>query len=338
MKGKIMQTELLLQQLFDKKTLNQPQTEMLFTAIVRGQLSNEQLTAVLITFKLRGETVEEISGAVSALQANAQPFPTPDYPFADIVGTGGNGTNTINISTASAIVAAACGLKVAKHGNRSVSSQTGSSDLLTELGINLTMSAKQARQALDDIGLCFLFAPQYHLGFKHATPVRQALKTRTIFNILGPLINPAKPKRQLLGVYSPDLIQLYAETVARLEHEHTLIVHGEGVDEIALHGRTEVAEVRNGKIERYYLTPQDFGFQPQSLEKLRGGSPQENAQIISALLQGKGEVAHRHAVAMNTAMLMKLFGYADLKQSAEQVLAVLASGKAFEILTKLTQY
>ncbi|HDR1416327.1 TPA: anthranilate phosphoribosyltransferase [Pasteurella multocida] len=333
-----MQTEQLLHQLFEKKALNQQQTEFLFTAIVRGQLDNSQLSAALIALKLRGETPEEISGAVTALQADAESFPIPDYPFADIVGTGGDGANTINISTASAIVAASYGLKVAKHGNRSVSSQTGASDLLTALGVNVHISAHKARQALDEIGLCFLFAPQYHLGFQHAIPVRQALKTRTIFNILGPLINPAKPKRQLLGVYSSDLIQPYAETVARLGHEHSVVVHGSGLDEIALHGVTEVAEIKAGQIECYTLTPQDFGFQPQPLETLRGGKPSENAQILTALLQGKGKLAHQQAVAMNSAMLMTLFGYPNLKQNAQAIMDIIATGKPFETLQQLTQY
>ena len=188
-----MQFEQILSELFDNKALTREQAATLFGAIVKGELSGEQLAGALIALKLRGETVDEISGAVTALQQAAEPFPTPSYPFADIVGTGGDGANTINISTTSAIVGASLGLKIAKHGNRSVSSKTGASDLLTSLGVNISMSPEAARKALDEIGLCFIFAQKYHLGFKHAVPVRQALKTRTIFNILGPLINPAKP-------------------------------------------------------------------------------------------------------------------------------------------------
>lgn len=333
-----MQIEQILALLFDKKTLSETQSSTLFSAIVKGELSAEQLAGALIALKLRGETIEEITGAVTALLAAAQPFPSPDYPFADIVGTGGDGANTINISTASAIVAASLGLKIAKHGNRNVSGLTGASDLLSALGVNITMSAETARKALDDIGLAFIFAQQYHLGFKHAVPVRQALKTRTIFNILGPLINPAKPKRQLLGVYSPDLLRPYAETCARLGHQHSIVVHGCGLDEVAIHGQTQVAELRDGKIDYYSLSPYDFGFEPQPLETLRGGEPAENAKILTALLQGKGKKEHAQAVAMNTALLMKLFGYEDLKQNAEQVLDRLANGKAFETLEKLTQY
>ena len=333
-----MQFEQILSELFDNKALTLEQAATLFGAIVKGELSGEQLAGALIALKLRGETVDEISGAVTALQQAAEPFPTPDYSFADIVGTGGDGANTINISTTSAIVGASLGLKIAKHGNRSVSSKTGASDLLTILGVDISMSPKSARKALDEIGLCFIFAQKYHLGFKHAVPVRQALKTRTIFNILGPLINPAKPKRQLLGVYSPELIDIYAKTVAQLGHEHTIIVHGSGLDEAAIHGATEVAEVRNGEIERYTLTPQDFGFQVKPLESLRGGEPTENAQMITALLQGKGKAEHNQAVAMNTALLLKLFGQEDIKDNAQRVLNVIAQGKPFETLQKLTTY
>ncbi|PJG84038.1 anthranilate phosphoribosyltransferase [Caviibacterium pharyngocola] len=333
-----MQIDQLLGLLFDKKTLTQEQAQSLFTAVVQGELSNEQLAGALIALKLRGETPEEISGAVNAVIANAQPFPTPNYAFADIVGTGGDNADTINISTASAITAAACGIKVAKHGNRSVSSKSGASDVLTALGVRINMDADTARRALDEINLCFLWAQQYHPGFKHAVPVRQALKTRTIFNILGPLCNPARPKHQLLGVYSPDLIQPYAETVARLGHKHTIIVHGAGLDEVAIHGKTDVAEVRDGKIERYTLSPYDFGFEPQPLESLRGGDPQENARMITALLQGNGKPEHTQAVAMNTALLLKLFGNEDLKHNAEKVLNLLATGKAYDTLTALTRY
>ena len=333
-----MQFEQILSELFDNKALTREQAATLFGAIVKGELSGEQLAGALIALKLRGETVDEISGAVTALQQAAEPFPTPDYSFADIVGTGGDGANTINISTTSAIVGASLGLKIAKHGNRSVSTKTGASDLLTTLGVDISMSPESARKALDEIGLCFIFAQKYHLGFKHAVPVRQALKTRTIFNILGPLINPAKPKRQLLGVYSPELIDIYAKTVAQLGHEHTIIVHGSGLDEVAIHSATEVAEVRNGEIERYTLTPQDFGFQVKPLESLRGGEPTENAQMITALLQGKGKAEHNQAVAMNTALLLKLFGQEDIKQNAQWVLDVIAQGKPFETLQKLTTY
>ncbi|WP_118867155.1 anthranilate phosphoribosyltransferase [Haemophilus haemolyticus] len=333
-----MQHNQLLEQLYSGHSLSTSESTALFNAVIQGELSNEQIAAMLIALKVRGANTEEITGAVAASLQNAKAFPHPDYPFADIVGTGGDGQNTINISTASAIVAASMGAKMAKHGNRSVSSKSGASDVLTALGVNVNVTPEQARQALDEIGVCFLFAQQYHSGFRHVAPVRAALKTRTIFNILGPLINPARPTYHLLGVYAPELVKTYAETAVALEHQHSFVVHGSGLDEVALHGETQVAEIKNGKIEYFTLTPEDFGLKAQSLESLRGGEPQENAQMLTALLQGKGKAEHANAVAANTALLLKLFGHDDLKQNVQNVLAHLASGKAFETLQKLTTY
>ena len=333
-----MQTAQLLEQLYNGKTLNKEESAVTFNAIMQGELNNEQIAAMLIALKVRGATIEELSGAVSASLQNAKSFPRPGYPFADIVGTGGDGQNTINISTASAIVAASMGAKVAKHGNRSVSSKSGASDVLTALGVNVNVAPEQARQALDDIGVCFLFAQQYHSGFKHVAPVRAALKTRTLFNILGPLINPARPTYHLLGVYAPELVKTYAETAVALGHQHTFVVHGAGLDEVAVHGETQVAEIKNGKIDYFTLTPEDFGLKTQYLESLRGGEPQENAQYLTALLQGKGKAEHANAVAANVALLLKLFGHDDLKQNVQNVLAHLASGNAFDTLQHLTKY
>ena len=333
-----MQHNQLLEQLYSGHSLSTSESTALFNAVIQGELSNEQIAAMLIALKVRGANTEEITGAVAASLQNAKAFPHPNYSFADIVGTGGDGQNTINISTASAIVAASMGAKVAKHGNRSVSSKSGASDVLTALGVNVNVTPEQARQALDEIGVCFLFAQQYHSGFRHVAPVRAALKTRTIFNILGPLINPARPTYHLLGVYAPELVKTYAETAVALGHQHSFVVHGSGLDEVALHGETQVAEIKNGKIEYFTLTPEDFGLKAQSLESLRGGEPQENAQMLTALLQGKGKAEHAKAVAANTALLLKLFGHDDLKQNVQNVLAHLASGKAFETLQKLTTY
>lgn len=333
-----MSVEGMLDKLFNQHTLSQTESHQLFDHIMQGKLLPEQIAGALIALKLRGETVDEISGAVTATLENAQPFPTPNYPFADIVGTGGDGQNTINISTASSIVAASMGFPIAKHGSRGVSSKSGASDVLSALGIHVAMSAETARKALDELGLCFLFAPHYHAGFKHAAPVRQALKTRTIFNLLGPLVNPARPKHQLLGVYAPELLTVYAETVAALGHQHTIVVHGSGLDEVAVHGETRIAEIQAGNIRYYTLNPSDFRVETHSLDALRGGKPSENAAHLTALLQGKGNTAHIDAVAVNVAMLMRLFGHADLKANVAQVKSILTSGKPFETLTKLSQY
>ncbi|ACS85724.1 anthranilate phosphoribosyltransferase [Musicola paradisiaca Ech703] len=319
-----------LEKLYRAETLSKQESHHLFSAIIHGELEPTQLAAALISMKVRGEHPDEIAGAASALLEDAKPFPRPDYPFADIVGTGGDGSNSINISTASAFVAAACGLNVAKHGNRGVSSRSGSSDLLAAFGIKLDMPAETARQALDDLGVCFLFAPQYHTGFRHAMPVRQQLKTRTVFNVLGPLINPARPPLALIGVYSPTLVQPIAETLRVLGYQRAAVVHGGGMDEVAIHAPTQVAELRDGHIENYTLTHRDFGLDSFSLDALRGGAPEENRDILARLLQGKGQPAHNAAVAANVALLLKLFGNENLQHNAQQALEVIHSGRAYQ--------
>ncbi|AJJ12048.1 anthranilate phosphoribosyltransferase [Yersinia rohdei] len=331
----LLPKELLLEKLFRAESLTQQESQQLFAAIVRGELEASQLAAALISMKVRGETPAEIAGAAQALLADAQPFPRPDYLFADIVGTGGDGTNSINISTASAFVAASCGVKVAKHGNRSVSSRSGSSDLLAAFGIRLDMSAEQSRQALDELGVCFLFAPQYHTGFRHAMPVRQQLKTRTLFNVLGPLINPARPPLALIGVYSPELVLPIAQTLKVLGYQRAAVVHGGGMDEVAIHAPTQVAELNNGNIDSYELTPEDFGLNRYPLSALQGGAPQENRDILARLLQGKGEAAPAAAVAANVALLLKLHGQENLRHNAQQALEMIHSGQAFSRVTAL---
>ncbi|PHZ26119.1 anthranilate phosphoribosyltransferase [Yersinia bercovieri] len=327
--------QILLEKLFRAESLSQQQSQQLFAAIVRGELEASQLAAALISMKVRGETPDEIAGAAQALLADAQPFPRPDYLFADIVGTGGDGTNSINISTASAFVAASCGVKVAKHGNRSVSSRSGSSDLLAAFGIRLDMSAEQSRLALDELGVCFLFAPQYHSGFRHAMPVRQQLKTRTLFNVLGPLINPARPPLALIGVYSPELVLPIAQTLKVLGYQRAAVVHGGGMDEVAIHAPTQVAELNNGNIESYEVAPEDFGLGRYPLSALQGGAPEENRDILARLLQGKGEAAQAAAVAANVALLLKLHGQENLRHNAQQALEMIHSGQAFDRVTAL---
>lgn len=325
----------ILEKLFQGSSLTQSESQQLFSAIITGQLEPTQLAAALIAMKIRGEQPQEIAGAATALLNDAKPFPRPDYDFADIVGTGGDGSNSINISTASAFVAAACGLKVAKHGNRSVSSKSGSSDLLAAFGISLDLPAEQARQALDELNVCFLFAPQYHSGFRHAMPVRQQLKTRTLFNVLGPLINPARPPLAVIGVYSPELVMPIAQALKALGYRRAAVVHGGGMDEVALHSVTHVAELREGEITRYQLAPEDFGLSYHPQEALAGGTPEENRDILTRLLQGKGERAHEEAVAANVALLMKIFGHEDLRQNAQQALETIRSGLPFEHVTAL---
>ncbi|CDG21321.1 Anthranilate phosphoribosyltransferase [Xenorhabdus poinarii G6] len=326
---------LIFDKLFSAQTLTQQESQQLFTAIIQGELSDAQLAAVLISLKLRGEQPQEIAGAAQAFLANAAPFSRPDYPFCDIVGTGGDGTNSINISTASAFIAAACGLKVAKHGNRSISSRSGSSDLLSAFGIALDARAEESRRALDDIGICFLFAPQYHRGFHHAVHVRQQLKTRTLFNVLGPLINPARPPISLIGVYCPELVVPIAHTLQTLGYQRAAVVHCGGMDEIALHAPIHVAELNLGEMNQYQLTAADFGLPHHPISSLKGGSPEENRDMLAKLLQGDGHKAHADVVAANVAFLMKIHGQEDLRENTQRALDTLYSGQAYEKVTTL---
>lgn len=325
----------IINKLYLGQTLTQNESKILFNLIIQGKIEPTVLATAVISMKVRGEKPDEIAGAAQALLENADSFDIPDYDFTDIVGTGGDGTNSINISTASAFVAAALGYKVAKHGNRGVSSKSGSSDVLSALGIKLNMPAEASRKALDELGVCFLFAQQYHSGFRHAAPVRQQLKTRTIFNVLGPLINPSRPKRILLGVYHPDLIKPIAETLKMLGYTHAYVVHGSGMDEVAIHGETQVAEVRNGEIRYFTLMPQDFGLKQYTLKDIEGGTPEMNRDMLIAILQGHGKPAHEAAIAANVAMLMSLFGQSDLKQNAQQAIDMMHSGKAYTLLQQL---
>ncbi|WP_340680379.1 anthranilate phosphoribosyltransferase [Paraglaciecola sp.] len=301
----------ILEQLFKQQDLKQAQAYQIFSEVINGQVPDVILSSLLTALKIKGEKPQEIAGAAQALIKNAAPFPYPDYDFADIVGTGGDGHDTINISSAAAIVAASCGLKVAKHGNRSVSSQSGSADLFKAFDLDLNMPADIAKRCLDEANLCFLFAPKYHAGIKHAMPVRTALKTRTIFNLLGPLANPARPSHIIIGVYSPDLLLPFAKTLQLLGYKNAMVVHGSGLDEFALHGETQVVHIKGDKLEEYNVSPRDFGLKSYPLAAIKGGQPEDNKRLIEQVLNGQGEGAHQAAVAMNAGALLTLCGKTD---------------------------
>jgi anthranilate phosphoribosyltransferase len=300
-----------------------------FSHLMAGGYTEVEIAALVAALKARGESPEEIAGAAEALRGAARPFPRPDYPFADTCGTGGDGTGTVNVSTAVAIVSAELGLPVAKHGNRSVSSRSGSADVLEALGVRLDPDPDTARRCLDEVGICFLFAPLYHSGVRHAMPVRKILATRTIFNLLGPLSNPSHPEYQLLGVYDPALCTPLAVTLGLLGVEAALVVHGDGLDEVALHGPTTASLWRDGRVTELELTPEEAGLSRQPIEALQGGDPATNARLLRALLEGAGPRAHRDAVALNAGALAWIAGRADtLGDGAALALDAIDSGRA----------
>lgn len=330
----------ILPLLVDGISLSQTQCHDFFMEVLQGSIEPALMASVLTALKIKGETPEEIAGAAIAIRTAATPFPEReiDSIVADCVGTGGDGANTINISTTAAILAAACGLKMAKHGNRSVSSMSGSADLLEAFGVNLSMSPDTAEHCLLKTNLCFLYAPAYHSGFRHAAPVRKSMGIRTLFNILGPLVNPAKPNIMLLGVYTPKLLMPIAQALLLTGVKRAFVVHGSGLDEIALHGNTQVIEIKNGELIERTVNPDDFGLNTYSLEDIKGGTPQENAAHIKAILSGKGEEAHNAAVVINCAALLYLHDKASsLEEAAQLASEVLKSGNGLKTLEKLVE-
>lgn len=301
----------IIEHLCAGQDLSTKQTGQLFGRLMEGAYDTAQIAALLVALKAKGETSEEIAGAAGAMREAAAPFDRPAGIFADTCGTGGDGAHTVNISTAVAFVAAACGVPIAKHGNRSVSSRCGSADVLEACGVNLMASAEVARRCLDEVGVCFLFAPRYHSGVKHAMPARHALGTRTMFNLLGPLINPAAPPVQVMGVYDEALCVPLARTLGMLGCTDAMVVHGSGLDEVALHGPTRAALYRNEEVSMLTIVPEEAGLKRYPTEALAGGEPEENAAWLQRLLAGDGDPAHIAAVSLNAGVLLFTAGVVD---------------------------
>ncbi len=327
-----------LPRLLSGEDLSFDESEHLFERLVIGKLEPAEIAALLIALRMKGETAAEMIGAARALSAAALPFERPDYPFADCCGTGGDGSGLINVSTATAFVAAACGLPIAKHGNRSVSSRCGSADVLEAVGARIALSPERARALLDEIGFCFLFAPAYHPGMKHAALVRRQLQVRTVMNLLGPCINPARPPVQLLGVADPTMLERIAEVVDAVGVEQALIVHGSGLDEVALHGETRAIRLSHGTMTELMLAPEDAGLDRAPLKVVAGGSIEENASRLRALLAGKATEPEEDIVILNTAALLVTAGKAaDLREGASLAREALLSGGAGHVLARFVE-
>ncbi len=322
-----------LPRLLAGEDLDADDSEHLFERLVLGKLEPAEIAGMLIALRMKGETAEEMIGAARGLFAAALPFERPDYLFADCCGTGGDGSGLINVSTAVAFVAAACGLPIAKHGNRSVSSRCGSADVLEAVGARLDVEPGRARAILDETGFCFLFAPAYHPGMKHAALVRRQLRVRTVMNLLGPCINPARPRVQLLGVADPKMLRRIAQTLDAMGVDEALIVHGSGLDEVALHGETRAIRLSGGELEELVIAPEDAGIERAPLNVVTGGDVAENAERFRALLDGGGSTAERDITILNTAALLFTAGKAaDLREGAAQARDALLSGRAGKLL------
>lgn len=324
-----MNIQAAIAQVVQANDLSRAEMEAVMRQIMTGECSDAQIGGLLIALRMKGETVDEITAAAEVMASLAEHVKVNGPNLIDIVGTGGDGTSTFNVSTAAAFVAAGAGACVAKHGNRSVSSQSGSADLLEQAGANLNLNAAQVGQVIERAGVGFMFAPMHHSAMRHAIGPRKEMAVRTIFNVLGPLTNPAKVKRQVVGVFEPALTTIIAEVLAQLGSEHAIVVHSDdGMDEISIAAATQVAEIKNGELQTYTVEPEQFGLSRSPLESIVVNDPQESLQLIDQVLAGQPGAA-RDIVVLNAGAGIYVSGIASsLSEGVERAADALDSGKA----------
>ncbi|HEX7002894.1 MAG TPA: anthranilate phosphoribosyltransferase [Trueperaceae bacterium] len=331
----------LLSEVFEGKTLDRDRARQVMGCLMDGELSQMQAAALLAALRTRGETVEEIVGFAQAMRERAvKVTPRVEGPLLDTCGTGGTGFSSINISTTAIFVAAAGGVKIAKHGNRGVTKRSGSADVLESLGVKLEQSAEQLARSIEQIGLAFIFARTHHPSMKFVAPIRADLQARTIFNNLGPLTNPAGANRQLMGVFSPHLTVQLANVLAGLGTQRALVVHGDGLDDFTVSGETTVAELMpDGEVVDYTMTPEEVGLDRYPRSALEGGDPKQNAEQLEAVLAGEVEGAKRDVVLFNAGAALYLGERApDIRSGVEQAAELLRSGAAAAKLQELISY
>jgi anthranilate phosphoribosyltransferase len=324
----------LLAEVATGRPLSESEAEAAFEIIMSGNATPSQMGAFLMALRVRGETVDEITGAARIMRAKAVTIDAPPGTI-DTVGTGGDGSGSFNISTASALVVAGSGVPVAKHGNRAFSSKSGAADVLAALGVNIDADMAVVRRCLWEIGMCFLMAPRHHSAMRHVGPTRVELGTRTIFNLLGPMSNPAQVRRQLVGVFAPEWVVPMAEVLGRLGAERAWVVHGSGLDELTTAGVTTVAEFKDGRVTSFEVTPEEAGLSRVSLDALKGGEPAHNAALMRDLLGG-ARGALRDIVLLNSAAALVVAGRVeDLRAGVAIAARSLDSGAARQVLERL---
>lgn len=327
-----------LEKLYRGEDLQHADTRAIFDSLLKGEMNEASITALLIALKCKGETPEEIAGAAQAMR-EACDFPTLDFDSMDCCGTGGDGSNTINVSTIVSFVLATAGIKVVKHGNRSVSSKSGSADVLENLDIPLAQDADLAIAALNAVNFCFLFAPHFHSGVKYAMPVRKSLSTRTVFNLLGPLVNPAQPKFQMMGVYDAALCMPLAETLQQLGCTRALVVNGQGLDEITITGTTHAAFAADGDVKEITINPKEVGLPIFDLAEIKGDDAEYNTQRLLAILQGDGSDAENAVVALNAGAALWVHNKAKNWQDGyHKAVDILKSGDAYTQLLAIQNF
>ena len=333
-----------------RQSLSREDAHAVMTEILTGKCSDAQIAALLVALHMKGETVEEIVGFAESIRAAAIPLDlhsdsvldasdTGRDALVDTCGTGGDASGTFNISTATAFVVAGAGVRVAKHGNRSVTSKCGSADVMEALGVNIDLPAAQIAVCLEQVGIAFLFAPAMHSAMKHVQTARRELHLRTVFNLLGPLTNPARATCQVVGVYSADLVEKLAEALSMLGLRRALVVHGsDGLDEITITAATRIAEVRDGQVHSYEVTPEEFGLQRATLDEISGGDAAHNATLIREIMAGE-KSARRDIVLLNAAAALVAAGRADhLRDAVPLAAKAIDSGAAFAKLQALVAF
>lgn len=341
--GSLLNGSELLQQLLDQQSLTREQSRQLMLGWLKEEIPTVLSGAILVAIQAKGVAADELVGMASVLLEQSRPtwgHTQRPLTLVDTCGTGGDGASTFNISTAVAFVAAAAGVPVAKHGNRSASSRVGSADVLEALGLELKVSPEIAQAALDTVGITFLFAPGWHPALKAVAPLRQTLKIRTIFNLLGPLVNPLRPTGQVVGVYDPKMLNTVATALQQLGVERAIVLHGrERLDECGLGDLTDLAVVCDRQIQTQVIDPKALGLTSAPLSALRGGNVSENAQILEAVLKGKGTLAQTQVVALNASLALFTGGVVhDYQTGVEQALEILATGAAWDKLQALVQF
>jgi anthranilate phosphoribosyltransferase len=321
--------------LLDRHDLPRAQMSAVMNEIADGGATPSQVGAFLAALRLKGETVEEITGAAEVMRARVDPIRVNREVFVDTCGTGGDGRNTFNISTTAAFIVAGAGVTVAKHGNRAVSSRSGSADVLAALGVDVDAAKDVVERAIEEVGIGFLFAPRLHPAFKAVAGIRRELGVRTIFNLLGPLANPAGARHQVLGVYEPRWVPIIGGVLAALGAAHAFVVHGEGLDEIAVTGMTHVCEVRAGECERYAMVPEDFGLRRHAETEIAGGDADRNARILADVLAGQQGGPRDAALANAAAALVAAGAASDLRGGVRLGAEAVDSGAASEKLARL---
>ena len=328
-----------ISKLIEKQDLTITEAEEVMNQIMSGKATDAQIAGFLIALRLKGETIDEIAACAKVMREKASRIkPKKQSQLIDVVGTGGDKSGTFNISTVSSFVVAGTGIPVAKHGNKGVSSKSGSADVLTSLGININLEPKKVEKCIDEVGIGYMFAPNFHGAMKYAIGPRKELGVRTVFNILGPLTNPANAKVQIIGVFDPNLTEALAYVLKNLGLKSALVVHGSGLDEITTTGATKISELSEGKVRTYYIKPEDFGFRQNKLSEIQAKSIQENADSLLDVLKG-GNGAKRNIVLMNAGAAIYIAGKAsDINEGIEIAKQSIDSGKALEKLNLLRDF